>query len=239
MLKNTEETEIDLPKIGPLPVRLRPSARATRLKLRIDPSFDGVEIVVPNGVSRKVAISMLHQHGDWVTAHMNRLPERVQFAPGAWIPFLGQDHAIRAVPDAKRGVWVEAGVIWVSGQPEHTNRRVTDFLKKQAKLEIAPRAHAYAEMINKKVNRISLKDTRTRWGSCSSSGNLSFSWRLVLAPEDVLDYVVAHEVAHLQELNHSARFWAVVEDLYGPSKKQQHWLKKHGAALHRYGAGSA
>ncbi|HAI29992.1 MAG TPA: M48 family peptidase, partial [Thalassospira sp.] len=102
------------------------SARATRLKLRIDPTFDGVEIVVPKGVSRKMAISMLHQHGDWVTAHMQRLPERVQFAPGAWIPFLGHDHAIRAVPDAKRGVWVEAGVIWVSGQPEHTNRRVTD-----------------------------------------------------------------------------------------------------------------
>ncbi|HCK20051.1 MAG TPA: M48 family peptidase, partial [Thalassospira sp.] len=100
------------------------------------------------------------------------------------------------------------------------------------------RAHAYAEQINKKVNRISLKDTRTRWGSCSSSGNLSFSWRLVLAPEDVLDYVVAHEVAHLQELNHSARFWAVVDDLYGPSKKQQHWLKKNGPALHRYGAGT-
>ncbi|WP_033070133.1 M48 family metallopeptidase [Thalassospira australica] len=238
MIRNTEETEIDLPKIGPLPVRLRPSARATRLKLRIDPAFDGVEIVVPNGVSRKKAISMLHQHSDWVTAHMNRLPERVHFMPGAWIPFMGHDHAIRAVPDAKRGVWAEAGVIWVSGQPEHTNRRVTDFLKKQAKLEIAPRAHAYADMINKKVNRISLKDTRTRWGSCSSSGNLSFSWRLVLAPEDVLDYVVAHEVAHLQELNHSARFWAVVEDLYGPSKKQQHWLKKNGAALHRFGAGT-
>lgn len=238
MLRNIEETEIDLPKIGPLPVRLRPSARATRLKLRIDPAFDGVEIVVPNGVSRKTAISMLHQHGDWVCAHMRRLPERVQFVPGAWVPFMGNEHAIRTVPDAKRGVWAEAGVIWVSGLPEHTNRRVSDWLKKQAKLEIAPRAHAYAERIGKKVNRISLKDTRTRWGSCSSNGNLSFSWRLVLAPEDVLDYVVAHEVAHLQELNHSARFWKVVEDLYGPSKKQQHWLKKNGSALHRYGAGS-
>lgn len=238
MLRNIEETEIDLPQIGPLPVRLRPSARATRLKLRIDPAFDGVEIVVPNGISRKTAISMLYQHGDWVTAHMSRLPERVQFVPGAWVPFMGNEHAIRTVPDAKRGVWAEAGVIWVSGLPEHTNRRVSDWLKKQAKLEIAPRAHAYAERIGKKVNRISLKDTRTRWGSCSSSGNLSFSWRLVLAPEDVLDYVVAHEVAHLQELNHSTRFWKVVEDLYGPSKKQQHWLKKNGSALHRYGAGS-
>ena len=112
MLKTTEETEIDLPKIGPLPVRLRPSARATRLKLRIDPAFDGVEIVVPSGVSRKTALSMLNQHGDWVAAHIQRLPERVQFVPGAWIPFLGEDHAIRAVPDAKRGVWAEAGVIW-------------------------------------------------------------------------------------------------------------------------------
>ncbi|RCK35243.1 hypothetical protein TH9_00640 [Thalassospira xiamenensis] len=238
MLRNIEETEIDLPQIGPLPVRLRPSARATRLKLRIDPAFDGVEIVVPNGISRKTAISMLYQHGDWVTAHMSRLPERVQFVPGAWVPFMGNEHAIRTVPDAKRGVWAEAGVIWVSGLPEHTNRRVSDWLKKQAKLEISPRAHAYAERIGKKVNCISLKDTRTRWGSCSSNGNLSFSWRLVLAPEDVLDYVVAHEVAHLQELNHSARFWAVVENLYGPSKKQQHWLKKNGSALHRYGAGT-
>jgi predicted metal-dependent hydrolase len=238
MAKNIEETEITLPRIGPVPVRLRQSARATRLKLRIDPAFDGVEVVVPTGVAQKTALSMLRQHGDWIEAHLSRLPDRVQFSPGAWVPFMGHDHAIRAVPDAKRGVWAEAGVIWVSGQVEHTNRRVADWLKKQAKLEIAPRAHAYAEQIGKRINRISIKDTKTRWGSCSSDGNLSFSWRLVLAPEDVLDYVVAHEVAHLRELNHSARFWAVVEDLYGPSKKQQHWLKKNGSALHRYGAGT-
>ncbi|MFH1805927.1 MAG: SprT family zinc-dependent metalloprotease [Pseudomonadota bacterium] len=238
MLRHIEETEIDLPRIGPLPVRLRPSARATRLKLRIDPAFDGVEVIVPDGISRKVALSMLSQHSDWIAAHISRLPDRVHFVPGAWVPFLGQDHAIRTVPDAKRGVWADSGVIWVSGQPEHSGRRVADWLKKQAKLEIAPRAHAYAGRIGKKISRISIKDTKSRWGSCSSGGNLAFSWRLVLAPEDVLDYVVAHEVAHLAELNHSPRFWKVVDDLYGPSTKQQFWLKKHGASLHRYGVGS-
>ncbi|OSQ45965.1 M48 family metallopeptidase [Thalassospira sp. MCCC 1A01428] len=237
MANNIEETEIDLPRLGPVPVRLRISARASRLKLRIDPGFDGVEVVVPNGISRKTALSMLRQHIDWIEAHLSRLPDRVLFVPGAWVPFLGNEHAIRAVPEAKRGVWAESGVIWVSGAIEHSNRRVADWLKKQAKLEIAPRAHAYAEEIGKKINRISIKDTRTRWGSCSSGGNLSFSWRLILAPEDVLDYVVAHEVAHLQELNHSPRFWKVVDDLYGASAKQQHWLKRNGSGLHRFGAG--
>jgi len=112
---------------------------------------------------------------------------------------------------------------------------VRDFLIKRAKAEISPRAMAYADRIGRRVSRISLRDPRSRWGSCTSDGALSFSWRLILAPEAVLDYVVAHEVAHMVELNHSHRFWAVVRDIAGDTRSAKVWLKEHGTRLHRYG----
>jgi predicted metal-dependent hydrolase len=138
------------------------------------------------------------------------------------------------------GVWAddggEAPVLRVSGRSEHAPRRVEDFLKKQARVSVSRRVAQHAAALDVKVGRITIRDASSRWGSCSTSGAMSFSWRLILAPLFVLNYVAAHEVAHLREMNHSRRFWRLVDQLVGREEadEAQVWLRKNGAELHRY-----
>ncbi|MGH7048026.1 MAG: M48 family metallopeptidase, partial [Stellaceae bacterium] len=121
------------------------------------------------------------------------------------------------------------------GDPAHLARRVRDALATLARNELARRARKLAAQIGRKIAGIGVRDTRSRWGSCSSSGNLSFSWRLILAPEPVIDYVVAHEVAHLAEMNHGRRFWRLVEHLMPDHAAPRAWLDRHRAQLLAYG----
>lgn len=218
-----------------LPVTVKTSPTSRRISLRVDAMTDGLVVVVPSGVPVRQALRFVHEKVDWVRARLDAMPPRIPFMPGATVPVLGVPHVIVHAPDARRGVWAEAGALNVSGQAEHVARRVADWLKRRAQDEIAPRAHAHAGRLGRRIKRISVRDTRSRWGSCTADGALSFSWRLVLAPAPVLDYVVAHEVAHMVELNHSPRFWALVHDLMPDSATPRHWLKQHGTALHRYG----
>lgn len=218
-----------------LPVLLKVAANTRRLSLRFDAKEDRLVVVRPKGVPAREAMAFVAARHDWIRARLAAVPPRVPFADGVAIPLLGEPHLIRHRPDARRGVWAEAGEIGVSGLPEHLPRRLEDWLKGRARAEITPRARTLAEAVGKPLGRISLRDGRTRWGSCTAKGDLSFSWRLVLAPEAVLHYVVAHEVAHLVELNHSHRFWGVVRDIAGDTTAAQRWLKDNGTRLHRYG----
>lgn len=215
-------------------VVVRRSARARRISLRIDPA-QGVVMVLPARAELKAAERFLLDHRIWVAERLARLPGKVALAPGNTVPILGVPHEIRHHPGARRGVWVEDGRLNVSGLPEHVGRRIVDFLKAEAKRLILPQAHDLAARIDRKPGRVSVKDTRTRWGSCSSRGDLAFSWRLVLAPDWVLTYVIAHEVAHLVEMNHAPAFWAVVDRLVDDAAKARRWLKMHGPGLHRFG----
>lgn len=218
-----------------LPVLLKVSPNTRRLTLRFDAKEDRLVVVRPKGVAVREAMAFVNERHDWIRARLAAVPPRVPFADGVAIPLLGVPHLIRHRPEARRGVWAEEGEIGVSGLAEHLPRRLTDWLKARARAEITPRARTLAESLDRPLGRISLRDGRTRWGSCTAKGDLSFSWRLVLAPEPVLHYVVAHEVAHLAELNHSHRFWAVVRQLAGDTAEAQKWLKANGARLHRYG----
>jgi len=150
------------------------------------------------------------------------------------IPFCGKPHEIRAAARGPAPVWLESGAIWVSGQAAHAPRRVLDFLKTEARKTFELRVLHHAGKLGVKPSRITVRDTASRWGSCSSARSLSFSWRLILAPDFVLDYVVAHEVAHLKEMNHSPRFWAHVKSLVGDRNAAQDWLRTHGRELQRY-----
>ncbi|MCR6629558.1 MAG: M48 family metallopeptidase [Magnetospirillum sp.] len=214
-------------------VTVKRSALARRISLRIDP-VRGPVLMLPAKARLAEGERFLLAHRVWLAERLARLPGKVALADGARVPLLGVSHAIRHAPGARRGVWVEDGAILVSGLPEHVGRRVGDFLKAEAKRLIVPRAHDMAARLERKPGRITVKDTRSRWGSCSSAGDLAFSWRLVLAPEGVLDYVVAHEVAHLVEMNHSPAFWAVVERLAGDVRAPRRWLRAHGPGLHRF-----
>lgn len=128
---------------------------------------------------------------------------------------------------------LENGELVLHGDPAFLKRRARDWLVAEARRTIVPLAEGYAKRLNKKLRRVTLKDTTSRWGSCSADGVLMFSWRLVMAPQEVLDYVVAHEAAHLVEMNHSAAFWAVVAEIYPRHRAARAWLKQHGGALHK------
>jgi len=216
-------------------VEWRRSARARRVTLRIDPAAGTVVVTLPMRTGRSQGLALLCAHGEWVAARLAALSPRVPFADGAIVPLLGRPHTIRHRPGAVGGVWVEEGEIHVSGEAGFLPRRVTAWLRQHAKAEIAPRALFHAGRIGRRVARISIKDQRSRWASCAPDATLAFSWRLVLTPPWVLDYVVAHEVAHLAEMNHSPRFWAAVAGLTPHAEAAKLWLAAHGQRLLRYG----
>lgn len=228
----TETVDLDLGGRS-VQVAVKRSALARRISLRIDPAR-GAVLMLPVKARLAEGERFLLAHRVWLAERLARLPGPVALGDGATVPLLGVPHPVRHVPGARRGVWVEDGEILVSGLPEHVGRRTADFLKTEAKRLIAPRAQDMATRLGRKPGRITVKDTKSRWGSCSSSGDLAFSWRLVLAPEQILDYVVAHEVAHLVQMNHSPAFWAVVESLVGDHRPARRWLKINGAGLHRF-----
>lgn len=222
-----------------VPVRLRRNSRARRLILRADAARHGGEagvvVTLPVGVAEREALEWAGTQSAWIARHLDKLPERVPFADGARVPVLGAEHVIRHQPTARRGVWAADGVIYVSGREEHLPRRVADWFKAQARTRIAALVTDKAGRLGVDHGRISIRDTKSRWGSCAHGGNLNFSWRLVLAPEFVFDYVVAHEVAHLREHNHGPAFWRLVEGLTAEAERARTWLRRSGPALHRYG----
>ncbi len=220
-------------------VRLRRNKRARRLILRADPNFAsyevGIVVTLPEGTGVKEALEWTSLQSSWIKQQLNKFPDRVPFVDGAVLPLRGVDHIIRHRPEARRGVWVADKTICVSGLREHLARRVADWLKKEARMRILERARAKALDLELDFGRVAIRDTRSRWGSCSSSGNLNFSWRLILTPDFVFDYVVAHEVAHLREHNHSPEFWRVVRGLTREPERARAWLRSFGAELHCYG----
>lgn len=218
-----------------VPIAVRRSDRARHISLHVDTSTGIVEVVLPRGTSRKEGLAFVREKSSWIRDHLARMPRRVVFKDGAVIPVLGVGHRIRHRPGAKGGVWRENGEIHVSGQASHLPRRVTDWLKAEAKRSISARAREKAARIDRRVARVAVRETRSRWGSCSDSGNLNFSWRLIFAPPKVMDYVIAHEVAHLVEMNHSKRFWRVVGTIAGDVEGCRKWLVKNGARLYSYG----
>lgn len=220
-----------------MPLKVRAHPRARRIALKIDHDGDAVEMVLPRRCSRSEALRFLEASRGWIDARLATLPPRISFVDGALVPVMDVPHAIRAMgPIRGQGpAWIEGGAIHVTGDPAFLTRRVRDFLRAMAKRELSARAEAMAALVERKVKRVTVRDTVSRWGSCARGGNLSFSWRLIFAPEAVIDYVVAHEVAHLVEMNHSRRFWRVVEKLHPGAKAERLWLNRNRLRLMRIG----
>ncbi|HTZ38273.1 MAG TPA: SprT family zinc-dependent metalloprotease [Stellaceae bacterium] len=218
------------------PLTVRVSARARRLSLRVDAAARGVELVLPHRVSAEAALGFVAAHRGWIAARIAALPAPRRLADGASVPLFGVPHRIRHVTDpAAAPVAIVGGEIRVRGDPAHLPRRVRDHLVALARRDFSARARSLAERLGRRVARVAVRDPKSRWGSCSSSGALSFSWRLILAPEPVIDYVIAHEVAHLVEMNHGPRFWRVVASLVPDSAAPRAWLRRHRLELLSYG----
>ncbi len=218
-----------------LTVVFRRNARAKRLVLRLNMHGTEVQVTVPKGVSRARALEFTERSRSWIAGKITHHGGNVHLKPGERIPLRGMEHEIRHA-GAKRGsITVDTGqkLIHVPGELAHIPRRLRDWLKAQASADLALASQRYAGMMDVKYRRITVRDQRTRWGSCSSGGDLSYSWRLILVPPHVLDYVAAHEVAHLKHLDHSPRFWRLVLSHCPHSSKAKTWLKTHGQTVHR------
>lgn len=224
-------------------VRIVENPRTTRLTLRLVPATtkqESLKLTVPPGTDDHTVDDFLKRNRNWAAARIARLPEIQKLDDGAIIPLRGIPHRIEH-SGQKRGI-ISIGmeddgpVIRVHGDPKFLGRRVADFLKRQAKQDLTRAVEFHSDALLVKPKSITLRDTTSRWGSCSSSGALNFSWRIILAPPEVLDYLAAHEVAHLIEMNHSGRFWALVEGRCPDMERHKTWLRTHGQKLHAVAA---
>jgi predicted metal-dependent hydrolase len=217
-------------------VDFRRHARARRLVLRLKPEGNGAVVTVPHGITRSQALAFVQRSSEWLAARLERAPDAVILAPGSIIPLRGEDHEVRRL-DSRRGtVAADAAqkIIYVPGEPVHGPRRLLDWLKATAKADLVSASQKYAEAMAVSFTRITVRDQRSRWGSCSHAGALSYSWRLILTPPYVLDYVAAHEVAHLLHMDHGTGFWRLVLRHCPDAARARDWLKRHGHNVHRF-----
>lgn len=238
------------------PVEVRRSPRATRLSLKVSHTRRAAILTLPVRARLEDAGDFLARHIDWLRDQTCKLPKPVALTCGAVIPLRGIAHRIVFAGPVRnggvvsrestgdgmsRGYWTDEilsetslPLLRVSGEREHAPRRLADWLKAEARGDLSERVAHHARALEVAPKRICVRDQATRWGSCSCSGLLSFSWRLIFAPAFVLDYVAAHEVAHLREMNHGPRFWRLVKDAMPEMNAARRWLRDHGAELHRF-----
>lgn len=224
-------------------VAVKASVRAVRFTLRLAAGPGDPTLTVPATARLGEAIAFLERHRGWLAERLAKRPGTVAFTEGALVPLRGIEHRVVHRPGARGTVWAEpaedgaeAPRLVVAGAAEHVARRLRDHLVKAARADLAPAVARHAARLGVTVApKIRIKDTRSRWGSCTATGELSFSWRGVMAPPHVLDYLAAHEVAHLREMNHSIRFWRLVRETCPEMDAGRRWLKLHGARLHGYG----
>ncbi|MDC0345067.1 M48 family metallopeptidase [Planktomarina sp.] len=232
LLSNTADRQIILPGRPEIKVLLRPSRRASRLSLRISRLKGQVTLSLPLSCPMVQAENFVLEKESWIRAHLADLPRVAQAGFDRQLPFAGRQLTI--CPGAGRQVELSGDRLLVPGRESLVPARVKAFLKLQARLALQEAVDRFSERLGRPYGRLTLRDTTSRWGSCSTQGNLNFSWRLIMAPPEVLRYVAAHEVAHLEQMNHSAAFWALVERLFPGHQAQRDWLKRHGEDLHRY-----
>ncbi len=219
-----------------LPLVIRRHRRAKRICLRYDPTGHAVSLTLPRHARVSEGLHFLNQKSEWLITTLTEMPCKKQIKPGVVIPLFGARVRIKH-DETLRCAWqLKDDVLTVSGKREHFERRVMDAIRKMAKKHISDLAAYQSRRIGRIVRRISVRDTRSRWGSCSSTGNLSFSWRLIFAPYEVFEYVVAHEVSHLRHMHHGERFWQLCEFLCPGHEVAKEWLRVHGKELYRFNA---
>ena len=214
-----------------VPLEIRRNSRAKRILLRVDKVGGIVRLTLPAGVSERKALRFAASQHDWVRDQLETACALDRPGCGSTLQVRGQQYGLTFAPGERRGVWQQADRIIVGGPVEHAPKRLLRWLKDEARASLTVASQQHADRLAVSFERISIGDMRSRWGSCSSTGGLRFNWRLVLAPGDVLDYVAAHEVAHLREMNHSKEFWAHVETLVPDWQQQRTWLKAQGHRL--------
>ncbi|MEM5515607.1 SprT family zinc-dependent metalloprotease [Henriciella sp. AS95] len=215
-------------------VRIKINPRAKRLILRLDEQKREAVAIAPHKRMVKDAARFAEERLEWIESRLDMLPRQISLQAGDAFSLLGQECVISLEGEGRRARLIagEPLILSLPGDPATIGRRAERFLRKHAKEQLSRAVDQYCETLGVDARRVTVKDTRSRWGSCTSDGRLAFSWRLVMAPPDVLEYVAAHECAHLLEMNHSNRFWAHVARCRPGWKRERAWLRRHGASLH-------
>ena len=227
----------DFSAISPhLDVRISPRAR--RLTLRLDTHKRRVCLVIPKRASIKNAYLFAYEHREWIEQKVSEIPAGIRFEHGTVIPLMGRDVTIvidRQPTYRVTDITLNEDILTVKTKLDEIEPRIMRYLKKLAADEFLKIANAKAEQIGKKVVNLSLRDMKTRWGSCSTDGRMALSWRLIFAPFAAYEYVISHEVAHLTHANHGAKFWKLCEELSADFTTGHAWMRDHGTELMRFG----
>ncbi len=224
----------DLENAFDFAIKINISKQAKRLTLRIDAKEKLPVLTLPPRCSRRKAYEFVMEHKDWIKNNLAKLPQAKFFEDGEQISVMGKLYQISHQPARRGGVFIEEDKLVVCGEKEFLHRRMVDFLKQVAKKELMALSKKMAGKISRDVKNVTIKDTKSRWGSCSNRGNINYNWRIVLAPKNVISYLVAHEVSHLAHQDHSADFWSCVEGLNPAFEENRHWLKVRGKMLYLY-----
>jgi predicted metal-dependent hydrolase len=218
-----------------VPLRVTRNRRAKRMYLRYIPTEHGFSLTLPQRARFDDGVAFVNAKSDWIASTLARMPARKRLRFGAILPVLGRQVQILRDPELKRAYLLKGDELRIRPDADKSSgEQIELVLKKIVRKELQRLAEEKSAEIGRSVNRITLRDTRSRWGSCSTTRNLMFSWRLVFAPREVLDYVASHEVAHLRHMNHSAAFWARVEDICPDYLNWKDWLRDHGNELYRF-----
>ena len=222
----------ELPGSPPVEITLRQSPRARRFSLRVSRLDGRVTLSVPRGAPVSEAMAFARQQEGWIRRALAALPAKAVVTHGTLLPVEGRK--LTLAPASGRLVRVEGESLLVPGDPGQAGVRAMSFLKVLARSRLIEASDRHAATLGVCYARLSLRDARSRWGSCTADRSLMYSWRLAMAPVEVLDYVAAHEVAHLVEMNHAPAFWAIVARLMPDHAARRDWLRRHGQDLHGY-----
>lgn len=218
------------------PLELRRSKRARSIIVSADTVKGVVRLTVPTFASEGQALRFAQSKSEWLNARFAEAVPPIPIEDGSQIAFLGEPHIIRWSPEFKRTPLVVDDEIQLGGPPEHLESRVLRWFKTQARGIFAQDLQFYCSRAGSDLPRLAVGDARRRWGSCSGHGSIRLSWRLVMAPPHVRRSVVAHEVAHLTHMDHSPRFYALLDQIYESDRRvADRWLKSHGRGLHMVG----
>ncbi len=216
------------------PLMVVKSARSRRITLKIDSKKRTAVLTIPPRCSIKKAYTFVKQHQGWVEEHLLKLPKMKEFANGDTFSLFARKLTICHMDNSLRAAEEQDNQLYIGGDIKFLHRRVKDYIIREAKKEFLRRSREMASKLNCQVKRVSIKDTSSRWGSCSSLNNINYNWRIALAPDCVIDYLVAHEVSHLKHRDHSRNFWRCVKELYPGASLGRSWLKTHGEELYLY-----
>ena len=224
----------DLEKSFDFDLKVLSSFKYKRLTLRIDTKNAQAVLTLPRLCSKQKAYEFVSSKQDWIIEHLAKIPKTKDFENNETISLFGKEVKIIHLNNSHKATHIENDTLYVSGDILFLHRRVKDYIKKEAKKEFLRISQEFAKKINCKIESVSIKDTKSRWGSCSSLNNINYNWRIALAPASVINYLIAHEVSHLKHLDHSYMFWKCVKELYPEASAGKNWLKTNGSKLFLY-----